>query len=107
MVLLDIDMSIPTAVTATVKFDETHSALHKAPTHQTERAELLRVVLVDTIKFSCSFGFAREVHCFRRGGLHPVGELIRIQAGCQFGVFGFIRSEIAVESREKIEFAAL
>src|SRR5207244_11160101 len=61
---------VPAAVAAAIKLNEADAALDQPPRQQTKRAEPARRFFVQTVKVPGQLGFLRQIHRFRRGGLH-------------------------------------
>ena len=75
----DIDVRVPSAAAAGVEFDKAHTTLYESAGEQTIRAELRGHLVVHAIELPGSFRLAGEIDGVGCGGLHAIGELVRVE----------------------------
>ena len=88
MVLLDVGVGIPLAAGTVVELDEAHPALHQAPGQEAGAAERGGDVVVEPVEAQRGRRLGGEVDGLRRGGLHPVGELVVADPRLEVGLVG-------------------
>ena len=86
---------------------ETHAALHQPSGGEAFFAEGLGVVLVGAVERMYVFGFARQVHYLRHGGLHLKGQLVGLDARAQSRIGRVLFAGKPVEFAEQAEVFAL
>ena len=107
MVLFDLGVRVPFAACAAVELHKTHSVFNQPPRQQTVAAKHCRLHVQQSVKFFGRLGFFRQIHCFRRFGLHPERQLVAADAGVEFAVFGPLERIHPVDLVQEGQFAAL
>src|SRR5258708_4581821 len=93
VIAVEIGMCVPGAATTAIELDKTHTAFDESARQQTIRAELRREWFVQAVELLRSLRFLVEIHCFRRGRLHAVRQLVGLGARFEFAVFLLIGRE--------------
>ena len=87
---------------------EAHAGLAKAPGEQAGATVFVRgFARTDAVELAGGFGFFREVHQLRSGGLHAEGGLKAMDHAFEAGIGGIALKQAAVHALDEIETAAL
>ena len=103
MVRLDVVVGIPAGDVARVELHEADPALDEPAGEQAAGAELRGLLRVEAVEGLRLVGLARQVDGLGRGRLHPVGELIGLDAGGELGVAVAAGEVAGVQLADQVE----
>src|SRR5262249_23985445 len=93
--------------TVAVNLDEAHAAFDEPPRQKALRSVGLRLIAIESVHPPGRLGLLGEVDEAQALGLHPVGQLERVDPPEQIGFTGAGLRMLGVEAREQVELAAL
>ena len=107
VVRLDVVVGVPAGHVARVELDEPDAALDQPPGQQAAGAELGRQRVVEAVEAPGLGRLARQVDGLGGRALHPVGELVGLDAGGQLGVVAAGSRWRALRPADQVEALAL
>src|SRR5678815_4557303 len=105
MIAFEIAVRVPFAVA--VNLDEPYAALDQPPCHQTFRADVFRLLLVESVKLPRLLRLVREIRQVAGLRLHPIRQFKALNAREQVRLAVMLLEMLAVNLFQKIKLRAL